>query len=213
MRNVEGVRDAVGDRWPLMLDPACQLRSWMDALTVGRACDAAGFFWYEDPYRDAGVAAEGHKRLRARLATPLLVSEHVRTIEQKAAFLLAGGCDMIHADPEYDMGITGALKIAHFCEALGLDLQFHACGPAHRAVIAATRNTHFYEMALVGPAMPNAVPPVYTCGYTDQPEAVGPDGCVPVPQGPGLGVTYDWPFIDHHRVQHHVFGKESSSVS
>ena len=65
--------------------------------------------------------------------------------------MLGGGGDMIHADPEYDMGITGAMKIAHFCQALGLDVQYHACGPAHRAVMAATPNTHFYEMALIGP--------------------------------------------------------------
>ena len=121
IENLLGVRKAVGDDWSLMIDPACQLRTWMDALKVGRACDEAGYFWYEDPYRDAGVSAEGQKRLREKLATPILVSEHVRTIEQKAAFLLAGGCDMIHADPEYDMGITGAMKIAHFCEAMGLD--------------------------------------------------------------------------------------------
>jgi L-alanine-DL-glutamate epimerase-like enolase superfamily enzyme len=207
--NVRAVRRAVGDDFPLMLDPACQLRTWMDALAVGRACDEAGFFWYEDPYRDSGIAPEGHKRLREKLRTPLLVCEHVRGIELKAAFILAGGGDMIHADPEYDMGITGALKIAHFCQALGLDLQYHACGPAHRAVMAATPNTHFYEMALLGPDMPNTVPPVYTCGYSDQAEAIGQDGCVPVPDGPGLGVSYDWDFVERHRVAHHVFGAKS----
>ncbi|MFO1068917.1 MAG: enolase C-terminal domain-like protein [Geminicoccaceae bacterium] len=206
--NVLGVRKAVGDGWPLMIDPACELRTWMDALHVGRACDEAGYFWFEDPYRDSGVSPTGHQRLREKLKTPLLVSEHVRGLEQKAGFLLAGGCDMIHADPEYDMGITGAMKIAHFCEALGLDVQYHACGPAHRAVMAATRNTHFYEMALVGPGMPNAVPPVYTCGYSDQPEDLGKDGCVPVPDGPGLGVAYDWAFIEKNRVQHHVFARD-----
>ncbi|MFO1047036.1 MAG: enolase C-terminal domain-like protein [Geminicoccaceae bacterium] len=206
--NLLGVRKAVGDGWPLMIDPACELRTWMDALYVGRACDEAGYFWYEDPYRDSGVSASGHQRLREKLRTPLLVSEHVRGLEQKAMFLLGGGCDMIHADPEYDMGITGALKIAHFCEAMGLDLQFHACGPAHRAVMSATRNTHFYEMALIGPGMPNAVPPVYTCGYSDQPEGLGADGCVPVPDGPGLGVTYDWAFIEKNRRQHHVFARD-----
>lgn len=206
--NALGVRRAVGDGWPLMIDPACELRTWMDALHVGRACDEAGYFWYEDPYRDSGVSAIGHQRLREKLKTPLLVSEHVRGLEQKAAFMLAGGCDMIHADPEYDMGITGAVKIAHFCEAMGLDVQFHACGPAHRAVMAATRNTHFYEMALIGPGMPNAVPPVYACDYSDQPEALGADGCVPVPDGPGLGVTYDWDFIAKNRRQHHVFDRD-----
>ncbi len=204
-QNLLGVRERVGDDMYLMIDPACQLRTFLDALYVGRACDEARYFWYEDPYRDTGVAAMGHQRLREKLDTPLLVSEHVRGLEQKANFLLAGGCDMIHADPEYDLGITGAMKIAHFCEALGLDVQMHACGPAHRAVISALRNTHFYEMALLGPGMPNCVPPVYTCGYSDQPEDLGADGCVPVPDGPGLGVQYDWDFIARNRTDLFVF--------
>ncbi len=204
-RNVLLVRERVGDEMFLMLDPACQLRTFLDALYVGQACDEAHYFWYEDPYRDGGVSAIGHQRLREKLKTPILVSEHVRGLEQKAGFLIQGGCDMVHADPEYDMGITGALKIAHLCEALGLDVQLHACGPAHRAVMAALRNTHFYEMALMGPGMPNLVPPVYTGGYSDQPEALGEDGCVPVPDGPGLGVTYDWDFIESHRTALFVF--------
>ena len=204
-RNVLEVRKRVGDEMYLMVDPACQLRTFSDALYVGRACDEAGYFWYEDPYRDSGVSAMGHLRLREKLKTPILVSEHVRGLEQKAGFLLQGGCDMIHADPEYDLGITGAIKIAHLCEALGLDVQYHACGPAHRAVIAAVRNTHFYEMALMGPGMPNVVPPVYINGYSDQPEDLGNDGCVPVPDGPGLGVTYDWDFIEKNRTALFVF--------
>jgi L-alanine-DL-glutamate epimerase-like enolase superfamily enzyme len=208
VRNLLGVRARVGDDMYLMIDPACQLRTFMDALTVGRACDEANYFWYEDPYRDSGVSALGHQRLREKLKTPILVSEHVRGLEQKANFLIQGGCDMIHADPEYDMGITGALKIAHLCEALGLDVQFHACGPAHRVVIAATRNTHFYEMALMGPGMPNMIPPVYTCGYSDQPEDLDKDGCVPVPDGPGLGVSYDWDFIERNRTGLFVYGKQ-----
>jgi len=205
-RNVLLVRERVGSDFNLMLDPACQLRTYLDALYVGRACDEANYFWYEDPYRDSGVAATGHQRLRAQLKTPLLVSEHIRGVEQKAAFLLAGGCDMIHADPEYDLGITGAMKIAHFCEALGLDLQLHACGPAHRAVISALRNTHFYEMALMGPGMPNAIPPVYTNGYSDQSEDLASDGTVPVPSGPGLGVEYDWGYIEKNRTAQFIFG-------
>lgn len=207
-QNALAVRASVGDDMALMLDPACELRTYLDALYVGRACDEANFLWYEDPYRDSGVAAMGHQRLREQLRTPILVSEHVRGVEQKANFLLAGGCDMIHADPEYDLGITGVMKIANFCEALGLDLQLHACGPAHRAVISALRNTHFYEMALIGPGMPNAVPPVYTDGYSDQPDALDADGCVPVPAGPGLGVSYDWDYIEQHRTAHFVYTRD-----
>ena len=204
-KNVLRLRERVGDEMHLMIDPACQLRTFSDALYVGRACDDAGYFWYEDPYRDSSVSAFSHRRLREMIKTPLLVTEHVRGLEQKANFVLAGGCDMIHADPEFDMGITGCMKIAHLAEALGIDMQIHAAGPAQRACMSAIRNTHFYELALVGPGMPNAVPPVYVCGYSDQLEDIGEDGCFPVPQGPGLGVRYDWDFIVRHRTQEHVF--------
>ena len=206
-KNVLNLRQRVGEEMNLMIDPACQLRTFADALYVGRACDEAHYFWYEDPYRDSGVSSFGHKRLREKLKTPILVSEHVRGLEQKANFVLAGGCDMIHVDPEFDMGITGCMKIAHFAEALGIDIQIHAAGPAQRACMSAIRHTHFYELALVGPNMPNAVPPVYACGYSDQLEDVGKDGCVPVPEGPGLGVTYNWDFITRHQTQEYELNK------
>ena len=205
-RNVLTVAARVGDRMTLMLDPACQLRTFADALYVGRACDEAGYFWYEDPFRDGGTSAFAHKRLREKLRTPLLQTEHVRGIEPKVDFLLAGGTDFLRADPEYDMGITGCMKLAHIAEGFGIDVEIHAAGPAHRHCMAAIRNTNFYELALVGPGCRNAIPPVYACGYSDQLEDVGADGCFPVPAGPGLGVVYDWDFIVANRTAHHVFG-------
>jgi L-alanine-DL-glutamate epimerase-like enolase superfamily enzyme len=72
--------------------------------------------------------------------------------------------------------------------------------------MSAIRNTHMYEMALMAPGMPNMVPPVYMCGYSDQPEDMSDDGCVPVPEGPGLGVSYDWDFIDAHQTRRLKFG-------
>ena len=105
------------------------------------------------------------------------------------------------------MGITGALKIAHVAESLGLDVQLHACGPAYRALMSALRHTHMHEMALVGPGMANVVPPVYDeREYRDSLDALGDDGCMPVPDGPGLGVVYDWEFIVANRVSFHEFG-------
>jgi L-alanine-DL-glutamate epimerase-like enolase superfamily enzyme len=211
-RNVRHVGERMGDRMTLMLDPACELRTFADALYVGRACDDANFFWYEDPFRDAGTSAFAHAKLRGMIKTPLLMTEHVRGIEPKADFALAGGTDFLRADPEYDMGITGTMKIAHLAEALGLDVEIHACGPAHRHCMAAIRNTNFYELALVGPDTPNAVPPVYACGYSDQIDAVGADGCVPVPEGPGLGVTYDWEFIKGRRTALHAFTPKRKGI-
>lgn len=203
--NVLYLAKSVGDRMALMLDPACQLRKFSDALYVGRACDDAGFFWYEDPFRDSGQSAFAHKRLREMLKTPLLITEHVRGLKPKADFIVAGGTDYLRVDVEYDRGITGALKIAHLGEAFGMDVEMHACGPAQRHVMSAMRNSNYYELALVGPDCPNLVAPVYTCGYTDQLDCVGRDGCVGVPQGPGLGVKYDWGFIRQNAVATRTF--------
>ena len=203
--NLLYTRQRVGGRMELMIDPACELRTFADALYVGRACDEANYFWYEDPFRDAGTSAFAHKKLREMIKTPILQTEHIRGVEPKADFIVAGGTDFVRVDPEYDMGITGAMKIAHLAESFGLDAEVHACGPAHRHCMAAMRNSNYYEVALVGPDCPNAVPPVYKCGYTDQLDCVGKDGCVGVPQGPGLGVEYDWEFIAKNRVALHEF--------
>ncbi|WEK51542.1 MAG: enolase C-terminal domain-like protein [Candidatus Kaistia colombiensis] len=206
---VETVRrlgEAFRGRMALMLDPACQIRTFADAVLIGRACDEAGFRWFEDPFRDTGTSAFAHRKLRDMIRTPILQTEHVRGVEPKADFVIAGGTDLLRSDPEYDMGITGAVKIGHLAEALGLDVEIHACGPAHRHLMAATRNTSFYEVALVGPKARNPLPPVYACDYSDDLEAVGTDGCFPVPTGPGLGVRYDWDFIAARRTALHEFG-------
>ncbi len=204
-QNVLHNRKALPDDMVLMLDPCCEIRTFSDALYVGRACDEANYFWYEDPYRDGGTSAFGHKMLREKLKTPLLQTEFLRGVEPKADFIIAGGTDLLRADPEYDLGITGTMKIAHLAESLGTDVELHACGPAHRACIAAIRNTNYYEMALVGPNCLNAVPPVYTCGYSDQLDAIDADGCVPIPDGPGLGVSYNWDFIRKNQITSQVF--------
>jgi L-alanine-DL-glutamate epimerase-like enolase superfamily enzyme len=192
-------------RMSLMIDPACELRTFADALAVGRACDEAGFFWYEDPFRDAGWSQFAHRKLRQFIKTPLLQTEHVRGVEPKADFIVAEATDFVRADPEYDLGITGTMKIAHLAESFGLDVEIHASGPAHRHCMAAIRNTNFYEVALVGPKCKNAMPPVYTDGYSDELDGVGGDGCFTVPDGPGLGVAYDWEFINRNSTKVHVF--------
>ncbi|WFU68075.1 enolase C-terminal domain-like protein [Bradyrhizobium brasilense] len=143
--------------------------------------------------------------LPGQMTTPLLLTEYVRGIEPKADFIVAGGTDFLRVDPEYDHGITGALRVARLGEAFGLDVEIHACGPAHRHLMSAMRNSNYYELALVGPECPNVIAPVFTCGYSDQLDCVGQDGCVPVPTGPGLGVSYDWDFIRKNAVANRVF--------
>jgi L-alanine-DL-glutamate epimerase-like enolase superfamily enzyme len=193
---VHAVGERVGDEMDLMLDPACEYETFADALTVGRACDEQNFYWYEDPYRDGGISQHAHERLADRLDTPLLQTEHVRGLEPKTDFVAAGATDFVRADPEYDGGITGAMKTARMAESFGLDVEFHAPGPAQRHCIAACRNANYYELALVHPDCQNTMPPVYEGDYSDFIDTIDDDGTVSVPDGPGLGVEYDWDYIE-----------------
>lgn len=203
--NVLGVRTAVGDRLALMLDPSSGYRTFADALRVGRACDEAGYFWYEDPYMEGGVSIHAHRRLGELLRTPLMLGEHVRGFAAHVDQIAGKGTDFVRADADLDGGITGVMKIAHAAEGFGLDVELHGPGPAHRACMSAIRNTNFYELALSAPSLLRASDdfPVYL-DYSDDVLAAGPGGTFPVPTGPGLGVELDEDWISAHVVDEFV---------
>jgi L-alanine-DL-glutamate epimerase-like enolase superfamily enzyme len=120
-------------------------------------------------------------------------------VETKADFVFAEATDFLRVDPGYDCGITGALKIAHIAEGFGIDAEVHAPGPAQRHLMAALRNSNYYEMALVHPKVPSTNKDLYLDGYDDGLDVVDENGCVDVPEGPGLGVSYNWDLIERNR--------------
>lgn len=198
------LRDRVGPGMDLMSDPYNALRTFGDAIKVGRACDEAGYFWYEDPLADGGISQFAHRKLRELLKTPLLLTEHVRGLEARVDFMVNGATDFVRGDVQY-MGITATMKLAHAAEGLGLDIELHSPGPAQRQCMAAIRNTNYYELSGSRPKGPNAnYIPVYANDYVDQLDAAV-DGHFPVPQGPGLGVEYDWQKIRRNSLGTRVF--------
>jgi L-alanine-DL-glutamate epimerase-like enolase superfamily enzyme len=202
---VLATRRAVGDKMDLMLDPACEYDTWADTLKVGLACDEARFFWLEDPYKDGGTSAFGHRKLRQVIKTPILIGEHIRGHELHVDNIVADGTDFVRADADYDCGITGLMKIAHSAEGFGLDVEIHAPGPAHRHCMAAIRNTNYYELGLVHPRLDRTKPPVYASEYSDELDAVDARGHVPVPTGPGLGAPINWDWVNRQTVDKAVY--------
>ena len=67
--------------------------------------------------------------------------------------------------------------------------------------MAATRNSNYYEIGLVHPSCENFVHgPYFLDGYSDDLDAIDADGCVTVPDTPGLGGDIDWADLaQHHR--------------
>ena len=199
IETVHAVGQRVGGKMDLMLDPFCAIRTFGEALKLGWACDDEEFFWLEDPFEDGGVSAHAHRKLRQLIRTPLLQLEHVRGLESHVDFIAAEATDFVRGDPEYDNGVTGVMKIAHAAEGFGLDVELHSPGPVRRHLMAAIRNTNYYEMGLLHPKVGPFQPPVYKDGYRDAIDAIDQDGCVEVPDGPGLGVEYDWEYIMKRR--------------
>jgi L-alanine-DL-glutamate epimerase-like enolase superfamily enzyme len=206
VRLVEKVGKRVGGKMDLMLDPFCAIQTFADAVKLGRACDAHSYYWYEDPFKDGGVSAFAHRKLRELIKTPILQLEHVRGLEAHMDFVLADGTDFVRVDQDYDGGITGAMKIAHAAEGFGLDVEPHAPGPSRRQCMAATRNSNYYELGLVHPRVRPFHAPVYTSGYSDEMDAIDGNGNVTVPDLPGLGVTFDWRYIEAHKTGRTVYG-------
>ncbi|MBV9169348.1 MAG: mandelate racemase [Chloroflexi bacterium] len=198
-------RKGVGPAMDLMIDPACEYNSWGDTLKVGLACDEARYFWLEDPYKDGGISAFGHRKLRQIIKTPILIGEHIRGHELHVDNIVSDGTDFVRADADYDGGITGLMKIAHSAEGFGLDVEIHAPGPAHRHCMAAVRNTNYYELGLLHPRLKRTKPTVYACDYSDELESVDARGHVPVPTGPGLGAPVDWDWVRANTTDHVVY--------
>ncbi|MDH5689351.1 MAG: mandelate racemase, partial [Candidatus Bathyarchaeota archaeon] len=125
---------------------------------------------------------------------------HLRTVYPKVDFIVADGTDFVRGDIGKDGGITGVMKVAHAAEGFGLDVEMHGGGIVCQHCMAAIRNTNYLEWGLVHPKIDTWPPEeLYLSGYKSGLQAIDRNGCITVPDGPGLGVELNWDFIEKHR--------------
>ncbi|MFF3871752.1 enolase C-terminal domain-like protein [Streptomyces sp. NPDC001978] len=165
------LREHLGDDYVLMYDGSAGF-DLADAVLLGRALSDTGFLWYEEPMREFNVTS--HQWLAQRVSVPLLVGEtsdgaHLAT----ADFIHSGAAAHVRTSAAFKGGVTGAMRIAHLADSFGLRAEVHGMGAASQHLCMAIRNTSFYEALVWG----NPI-------ATDA--AVGPDGMVPAPTGPGM---------------------------
>ena len=204
--NVLNLGEKFAGKLDLLIDPACEIKNFGDALKLGQACDEANFFWLEDPFQDNGVSQFAHRKLRQMLKTPILQTEHIRLLEQHVDFIVADATDYVRCGAHEDGGVTGAMKIAHATEGFGLDVELHGPGPVHRHIMSAIRNTNFFELGLVHPNVSSTKPPVYL-NYNDNLDGIDADGNVFAPEGPGIGLELDWDWINAHKLGEEVIAE------
>jgi len=197
---VEQVHRAVGDSMEIMVD-ANQAQSsgtWQPgvlwdyrrALETARQLDRLGCYWLEEPlprYAFADLA-----RINGEVGLPLAGGENNPGLHEFAQMLELGVYDILQPESMVCNGITMLRKIGTMAQTQGRRVTPHHGGRglgtvAHLHLVASWSHAPYLELL--------HDPPIgdYRHGFSalTNPLVVGDDGCVAVPQGPGLGVEID----------------------
>jgi len=192
----EAVRDAVGNDMVLMMDP-WGIYSYEQSLWVGRELERLGYYWLEHPMDERRI--EPYRRLCQELdiavcGPELATGSHY----SRAEWVLQKACDIGRIDVNFG-GITACKKAVDMYESLGVPCEIHVGGFGNAQILGATseETCEFYERGLHWVDEDYDVIPPYLKTACDPMDA---EGYVHLPQGPGLGMEFDWDYIDEHRV-------------
>lgn len=165
---VETVRAAVGDDIEIMVD-ANQSLSAAEAIRRGRAFEALGCSWWEEPI--AADDLEGYAALTRALDIPVATGENLYTPADFARFLQRGAVDIIQPDLRRAGGPTALLQIGLLAHAFHIPYASHGGGPEQLNIMACLPNALYLETGSIGPDSPLKLV----------------DGSVQVPTGAGFG--------------------------
>lgn len=190
---VRGIRDGVGDRLKLRIDPNMGYEPDV-ALSLARDLEKYQLEYFEQPMEFSRIGESA--RLRRMTTTPLGLNESVTTPEIALQILQLGAADVLLPDTYQCGGILGVRKVAALCEAAKVPCVFHC---AHDLGLKTAAMLH------VVASTPN-FPLANDCTYYGlEDDIIAPlhrieRGYMAVPEGPGLGVNVDEAKVAKYRV-------------
>jgi glucarate dehydratase len=167
----------------LRYDPNAAL-SVEEGIRFGRAIEDLRNDYLEDPT----WGLNGMRRLRERVRVPLATNTVVVNFEELAANVLAPAVDVILLDTTFWGGIRPCVKAAGVCETFQLGVAVHSSGEL---------GIQLATMLHLGAVIPNLAfaADAHYHHLTDDVIQGGKlpyrNGCIAVPDGPGLGVRLD----------------------
>jgi L-alanine-DL-glutamate epimerase-like enolase superfamily enzyme len=183
-------RETVGPGFRLMADPVAAYNH-EQALRMGRELERLDYYWFEEPLFD--VDFHGLRELTARLDIPIcgtevLPSHHYSTAECIASRVV----DMVRTDVSWKGGVTPVMKTAHLAESFGVRCELHTTIYHPLEVVnlhcsCAISNCEFFELLYPLSAMEFGMKNKLT---------IDSEGYAHPPRGPGIGVDFDWDFIE-----------------
>ena len=184
LRQVSEIRDAIGYNVALRLDAN-------EAWTPGAAIRFIKKFERFDPeFIEQPVSAsdlEGMVRVRRAVDVPILADQASRTLSEASNVVRRGAADGLSTSPVDAEGMGGCRKVAAVAEAAGLPVIMHSnvetglCTASFLHIIASTPNF------LYG----NQTELTHLSGDILKDSFKFRDGCLELPDKPGLGVELD----------------------
>lgn len=182
---IRAVREAIGPGVDLMIDAHGSLNE-TTALRLARGAEPFGIGWFEEP--TASDNWDGMARVRAATTIPVATGENEFTHFDFRDLIAKQAADILQPDLAVVGGFTAARRVGALTQAANLQCIPHVWGSA----ILFVASLH------LAAALPNC--PIFefrqgSCGlFTDlieEPLEIDDEGCVVVPDKPGLGVTLD----------------------
>ncbi len=181
-------RSLLGDEIQLMVDGSEHF-SVPSALEIARALADVGAVFFEEPIPQCN--REGIARLVEKSPVPIAYGEHLFTLHDFEDCLIHRRADIVQPDAALCGGISEARRVAALGESFGVKVVPHsAAGP-----IALAANLHLCATA------PNVAMLEYSftldalwkelLGEASLSPSALRDGWLPVPNGPGLGLSID----------------------
>ena len=203
---VKAMREAIGPKPKIRID-ANQSWSAGEAIRIIKKLGEYDLEFVDQPVLMYNIDALS--RVRAAVDVPIASHESSWTMYEAINVIKREAADVIHVDPRFDAGFVGARMTAGIAEAAGLPVVMHSFGE-----LGVAQNAYLHLIA----SAPNYIfanQSVYR-DLTDDIIKGGlltfNNGCLDLPEGPGIGVEIEREKMDTYAryYQVHIKGKEFS---
>ena len=189
-RILDGRMDMMVDAnqgWPVSLIKKTPIWDLDRAVRFARACEACSVRWLEEPLDMH--AYDDLAELRRSTRTPIAGGEMNTGWHEYRVLMEKGSLDIYQPDATLSCGISDSLRVLEACREKGLGFAPHTWTQGIGLLV----NMHLYavrggEGYMEYPYEPPGWIPARRDALLKTPLEVSPDGTVPVPQEPGLGI-------------------------
>jgi L-alanine-DL-glutamate epimerase-like enolase superfamily enzyme len=181
---VHAARETIGSAGRLALDANNAWRWPYDAIRFARAVESCDIWWLEEPLSPEDIT--GHAEIARTLEIPVATGEIHATRWDFRDLIAQQAADILQPDAGVLGGITEWLKVAHTAATFNLPVAPHWHANLHVHLVAAVHNCTTVEYFVLEQDIYN-FERLITPETRLRPQA----GRLPLPQGPGLGITFD----------------------